>query len=378
MKGILFCGDLMPGGVLPYQEDYMSKAVQEYLDSFDLRIGTLEAAIGTGLAYDEIKMQGRANIVYARNEDFYRIKEMGFNVVSLANNHVGDLGDEGLKNTIKLLREAGIQYCGAGMNIEEASKPAIIEYNGKTMAILAYCMYGNKYLGYVELAGVDKAGVNPLDIDKVVDDITQLKKKYDYVVVMPHWGREYQYFPMLECKTMAYRMIDAGADLIVGSHAHNIQPVIKYRSKYIYFGLGNFLFPDFYMHPPRPIWYPEKSEDLSCVERIIGYPFPIEKPSVTVWNGLSRIGMSVRLQIGKSGKLKTDYILTYLSINNIVYMFPCLRTLLKKSRLWWMGRAISSKYYEFWLRVYYSRFNILRRAKHWVCRKLNISNEIAV
>lgn len=142
MKGILFCGDIMPGGVLPYQEGYISDAVQEYLDSFDFRIGTLEAAIGTDLAYDEIKMQGRANIVYARNEDFYRIKEMGFNVVSLANNHVGDLGNEGLKNTIKLLREAGIQYCGAGMNIEETSKPAIIDCNGKTMAILAYYIVG--------------------------------------------------------------------------------------------------------------------------------------------------------------------------------------------------------------------------------------------
>ena len=90
MKGILFCGDIMPGGVLPYQANYISKEVQTYLNSFDLRIGTLEAALGTGLAYDEVKMQGRANIVYARNEDFFRVKEMGFNVVSLANNHIYD------------------------------------------------------------------------------------------------------------------------------------------------------------------------------------------------------------------------------------------------------------------------------------------------
>ena len=63
---------------------------------------------------------------------------MGFDVVSLANNHVFDLGVEGLENTIKLLKENGIQYCGAGMNLKEASRPAIIECNGKTIAIFAY------------------------------------------------------------------------------------------------------------------------------------------------------------------------------------------------------------------------------------------------
>lgn len=370
-KQIIFCGDIMPGGVLPYQNDYISKEVQDYLDSFDLRIGTLEAAIGTGLPYDEVKMQGRANIVYARNEDFYRVKELGFNVVSLANNHVFDLGEEGLKNTIRILKENGIQYCGAGMDIEEASKPAVIEYNDRTIAILAYCMYGNKYLGYVELAGENKPGINPLDIDKVADDIKDMKKKYDYVIVMPHWGIEYQYFPMTECKEMAYKMVDAGADLIVGSHAHIIQPVIKYHSKYIYFGLGNFLFPDFYMYPPRPIWYPEKNEGLQNIERVIGYPYPIENPIVTVWNGISRIGMNVQISINGNGNFKSNYSLTYLSKDNIIYHNPHLNTVSKKIRLWWMGNAISSKYYEFWLMVYNSKFNIPRRAKHWISRKFN-------
>lgn len=377
-NGILFCGDIMPGGVLPYQKKYISEELQGYLDSFDLRIGTLEAAVGTGLPYDEIKMQGRANIVYARNEDFYRVKELGFNVVSLANNHVFDLGEEGLKNTIKILKENGIQYCGAGMDIEDASKPAVIEYDDKTIAILAYCMYGNKYLGYVELAGENKPGINPLDIEKVIGDIRELKKKYDYVIVMPHWGREYQYFPLNECKEMAYKMVDAGADLIVGSHAHIIQPVIKYRSKYIYFGLGNFLFPDFYMYPPRPIWYPEKDEDFSSVERVIGYPFPIEKPTMTVWNGRSRIGMNVQLHIEKENKLKTDYALTYLSKENIIYHFPYFNSILKKNRLWWMGIVMKLPNYEFWLRVYNSRYNIPRRGKNCLSRILNLRNEVKV
>ena len=89
------------------------------------------------------------------------------------------------------------------MNIEEASRPAIIEKNGLKIAVLAYCMYGNKYLGYMELAGESKAGVNPLIIDKVVSDIKEAKQNNDIVIVMPHWGREYCYQPMPESITMA-------------------------------------------------------------------------------------------------------------------------------------------------------------------------------
>jgi poly-gamma-glutamate synthesis protein (capsule biosynthesis protein) len=374
---ILFCGDVMPGGVLPYQKEYISKDVLKYMQSFDLRIGTLEAAIGTDLEYDQVKMKGRQNIVYARNEDFFRVVEMGFNVVSLANNHVFDLGVEGLRNTIKILDENGIKHCGAGENIEEASKPAIIEYKGKTIAILAYCMYGNAYLGYVELADNNKPGINPLDIDKVVLDIQKYKKQYDYVIVMPHWGREYQYFPMVECKKMAYQMIDAGADAIMGSHAHNIQPMIKYKGKSIYFGMGNYLFPDFYMYPPRPIWYPNENMDLTNIKREIGYPYPINQPIVSVWNGRSRIGIVSRIEL-ENNKLLANYRFVYLSASNIVKFYDCFNRHLKRFRMWWMGSVIKCSNYELCIRCYNSRFNIPRRLLHKVSRILNINYDVKV
>ena len=124
---LFFCGDIMPGGVLPYQGEYISPDLLEYMRSFDFRIGTLEAAIGNNLSFDPIKMSGRQNIIFARNEDFFRIKEMGFDVVSLANNHIWDLGEDGLMNTIRLLKENGINFCGAGKNAEDAAKPAVVE-----------------------------------------------------------------------------------------------------------------------------------------------------------------------------------------------------------------------------------------------------------
>lgn len=89
---LFFCGDIMPGGVLSYQNNYITTELKEYMKDFDFRIGTLEAAIGTNLPYDPVKMAGRQNIIYARDEVFFRVKDMGFDVVSLANNHVWVLG----------------------------------------------------------------------------------------------------------------------------------------------------------------------------------------------------------------------------------------------------------------------------------------------
>ena len=316
---ILFCGDIMPGGVLPYQDNYITPELQAYLDSFDFRIGTLEASIGTGLAYDPVKMKGRANIIYARDEDFFRVKEMGFDVVSLANNHVMDLGEEGLKNTIRVLEENGIGYCGAGKNIEEASRPVIVTKNEKQIAIFAYCMYGKKWLGHVEQAEKSKPGVNPLDIGRVVDDIKQAKKEYDYVIIMPHWGREYQYEPERECIVMAKQMIEVGADAVLGSHPHRIQPLVNYKGKPICFSMGNFLFPDFYMCPPRPIWYPIAEEDLSDIKEVVGYPFPIKEPMKQVWNPQSRYGCMVEIEINNRG-MGVSFRYVHLSADNVLSM----------------------------------------------------------
>ena len=374
---ILFCGDIMPGGVLAYQKRYISDEILAYMHKFDLRVGTLEAAIGTNIPYDSEKMRGRSNIIYARNEDFFRVKEMGFDVVSLANNHVFDLGVEGLENTIRLLRENGIQYCGAGMDIEEASKPAVVHVGSGSIAVLACCMYGNPYLGHVKLAGPDRSGVNPLDIERIVTDIKKAKAKYDYVVVMPHWGIEYQYFPMVECKRIAYRMVDAGADVVIGSHPHNIQPRIKYRSKYIYFSLGNFLFPDYYMEPPRPIWYPDEEANLANIETVVGYPAKIEKPVKSVWIGRSRIGMVVRLCLGNN-ELRSRYELIYLSKDNVLHFYRCANRLLKRMRLMIMGFLIKSICFETIYTIYNSRFNLPRRLLHFASKKLRINYDVRI
>ena len=337
---LLFCGDIMPGGVLPYQVSYVDPGLKAYMQGFDFRVGTLESAIGTGLPFDPVKMQGRQNIVYARDEDFFRVKELGFDVVSLANNHVWDLGEEGLRNTIGILERNGIQYCGAGMDIGEASRPAVLEKDGQRIAVLACCMYGSSYLGHVQLAGKDKAGVNPLDMEEVLRAIEAARKRYDRVVVMPHWGREYTYKPLSKCVTMARQMIDAGADAVLGSHTHQVQPFLKVRGKPVCFSMGNFLFPDFYMYPPRPVWYPEKGEDLSAVKDVVGYPFPIAEPIRQVWNPVSRYGCVVEWETsGKRDRTGVSYV--HLSDGNVVARCGLPRPMQKELRK--TGRLIQCR-----------------------------------
>ena len=125
---ILFCGDVMPGGVLPYQDVFLDNTLKVYLNSFDLRVGTLECAIGTNLqpAPEKLKENGgNNNICFARDEDFYRIKELGFDLMSLGNNHSFDLGEEGLINTIRLL-----QKVASGFLVQEEilQKPPLQQY----------------------------------------------------------------------------------------------------------------------------------------------------------------------------------------------------------------------------------------------------------
>lgn len=297
---LLFVGDIMPGGVLHYQEHFYTDEVKQFIKNFDLRIGTLEVAMGDNIPFDEEKMKGRMNIIYCKNCDIQKLLDLNINIVSLANNHIFDLGIKGLENTKKILSENNIKYCGAGKNIKEASEPVIIDYNGKHIVFLAYSDCDVSTMAYVPAATETSYGVNPLVIENVVANIKYYKEKYDYVFVMPHWGKEYCVYPTKKMKDYSKMMIDAGADMIIGSHTHVVQPCIEYKSKKIFYSLGNFLFPDFYMNKPRPIWYPEKDYDFASIETTYDYPFPVTKPLKRVWRNFSRIGLMVCVDVNNN------------------------------------------------------------------------------
>jgi poly-gamma-glutamate synthesis protein (capsule biosynthesis protein) len=166
------------------------------------------------------------------------LKEAGFRIVSEANNHAYDWGPAALVDTLKRLSAAGIRPVGAGRNDLEAHYPVFVNLGGLRTAFLAYVDIDPKEA----MAGVDRPGVAWLEAERVVADIRFARPMVDLVIVCPHWGNEYAKGPTREQVRLAREMIDAGADLIVGSHPHVVQPLEKYRGGWIAYSLGNFVF----------------------------------------------------------------------------------------------------------------------------------------
>lgn len=167
-------------------------------------------------------------------------KEAGFDVVNLANNHIMDYGTDGLLDTLSHLDKAGIKRTGAGKDLDDAYKPAIVERKGLKIAFLGFSRVvpDNSWK-----AGKDKPGTTQTyDYTLPVETITKAKAEADIVVVMAHWGVERHESPESYQRTLAKRYIDAGADLIVGTHPHVLQGFEMYKGKWIAYSLGNFLF----------------------------------------------------------------------------------------------------------------------------------------
>jgi gamma-polyglutamate biosynthesis protein CapA len=162
----------------------------------------------------------------------------GFNLAHLANNHTIDYGKEGLMTTIRHLKANGIHHMGAGENEQEAFRPSLLRVKGQTFAffgMLEFLLEGTTFLP-------EKPYPAYGSIDQLCRLIEQYRDYVDYVVVSFHWGKEFQHQPTRQQEQFAHRVIDAGADLVLGHHAHVLQPMALYKNKWIVYGLGNFVF----------------------------------------------------------------------------------------------------------------------------------------
>lgn len=174
------------------------------------------------------------------------LKKAGFNLVSLANNHMLDYYSEGMFDTMALLEKGGILHSGAGKNLEEARKPAIIEKNGIRLGLLSYTdmvqyIYaGNPSLKYA--ADTDKAGVTPRIYEYIREDIAGIRAQVDLVAISLHWGVEESFTVTPEQVEFAHKLLDEGADIILGHHPHQFQGIEIYKGKPILYSLGNFIF----------------------------------------------------------------------------------------------------------------------------------------
>lgn len=155
---------------------------------------------------------------------------------TLANNHILDQGEQGLNSTMSLLDKYGIDYAGAGKDLEEAAKPYILERDGKKIGI--YCCAEHEFT----IATETTSGANPFDPLNSLDHIFKLKEKCDYVIVLYHGGKEYYRYPSPYLQKVCRKIIDKGADIVVCQHSHCIGCEEKWHGGTIVYGQGNFLF----------------------------------------------------------------------------------------------------------------------------------------
>ena len=313
MIRIVSVGDIMPGGILSITDSqFVTKDIKDLLSKGDLRIGNFECAIEVPNPSGK-KYEAGGNTIFIREKDAHRVKDLNIDIVSIANNHIFDLGPDGAYKAIEVLDRLGIKHCGAGRNLAEASKPVVLERGGKTYAFIAF---SDTRLKYMYEASETQSGVNPLHEEYVIGEIEKYKQLYDYVIAIPHWGLESTYFPTIEVERLAKKMINSGASLVLGSHTHKIQPVVNLKKASIVFSMGNFLFANRIINKPRYTYYPDSPIDLQTLPTVVGCPI-VDRPTIKLWKPLSYIGMITSSSI-EDGFIDSTYTLTYMDMNNCV------------------------------------------------------------
>lgn len=243
---LLFTGDIIParctdaavtalGGdwTLPFQ------ALQPQLTSADITIGTLDSTIS-----DEVTPTGCIQTFSLGGVGAVAtgLKFAGYDVIAHAANHIKDCGatscgDSALLDTIANLRAVGIQPVGSGANLTAARTPVVVERDGIYFAFLAYDDIATYYHATDDLPG--SAPLNPATIAL---DITNAKKVANVVIVIPHWGIEYQAAPSARQRAFAAAAAAGGADLVIGNHPHWVQGHETIGATYVAYALGNFVF----------------------------------------------------------------------------------------------------------------------------------------
>jgi poly-gamma-glutamate capsule biosynthesis protein CapA/YwtB (metallophosphatase superfamily) len=243
--------------------------VKWFIQEADLAFGNLEGPLTPGREVKAHEMLLRSEPAMAP-----ALKEAGFNVLSLANNHVPDFGARGIRDTMRYLDKAGIGYAGAGRNKQEAYAPRYMEIKGQRLAFLAF--NDPAVIPEAYSAG-DGPGTAVLEPQEVAAAVSEAAGNADFTVVSLHAGTEYAAEPDDTQVRFARLAIDAGADLVLGNHPHVVQKVEEYRGKYIFYSLGNFIFDQF-------------------------------------WSRETREGLSVKIWIGNEGVEKMEFLPVY--INN--------------------------------------------------------------
>lgn len=273
---VLACGDIMlsrtPGKRASTEGyRYLFSGVKDIISHADIAFANLESpASYTGTPYP-----GKAENITFRADPatLFGVAWAGFDVLSIANNHINDYGTKALAETLDFIDLLGMSRCGAGIDAEDARSPAVLDREGTRFVFLAYAepiwsvvaarssaairAYGRAearlYAGEPGFrptgqlpapADTSRAGLAPLDRGAILDDISRVRRTLspDYLFVSLHWGDELQHRPADWQRELGRSIIDAGATAVLGHHPHVLQSAEQYHGGLIIYSLGNFVF----------------------------------------------------------------------------------------------------------------------------------------
>lgn len=240
---LIFVGDIMLSRAVGRQmEKYNNytfpfQLSADFLKGADITFGNLEGPISA-----RGENQGSIYSFRAHPEVVEGLIYAGFDVLSLANNHIWDWGREALFDTLTILKDNRIIPVGAGENFDEANSLKVVSLDADRLKI-GFLAYTNLYPKSLE-AKENQVGISRFDIERILKLVAAIKEKReaDILVVSLHWGNEYEKNASQWQKKLAHQLIDAGADIIVGHHPHVVQEIERYKKGIIFYSLGNFVF----------------------------------------------------------------------------------------------------------------------------------------
>ncbi|MBN1465862.1 CapA family protein, partial [candidate division KSB1 bacterium] len=217
--------------------DFPFDSTRHLLQSADVAIANLEAPLtAEGERFADKKYTFKVPPHFVDG-----IARAGFDVVTMANNHIADFGCEGIVNSIAALQGAGIHHCGAGRNIDEACAPTILDINGVKVAFLGFSMtYPEEFWATRMRCGT----CYPTE-QLLYERISEAERLADLTIVSFHWGAEKHHAPRAYQTAYGHYAIDFGADLVLGHHPHVLQGVELYKGKLIAYSLGNYVFASY-------------------------------------------------------------------------------------------------------------------------------------
>jgi poly-gamma-glutamate synthesis protein (capsule biosynthesis protein) len=172
------------------------------------------------------------------------LKDLHASVAVLANNHICDWGCEALAQTVEVLDQAGIAHTGAGLSLEDASRPVIVKAHGVSLGILAF----SETRIQAPAAGTGAFGVAPLELQHMVRAVRELRPQVDCVIVNAHWGYTNYHYPTSAQLALGRALVEAGATLVLGHHPHVVQGIEHRGTASVAYSLGNLVFASYARH----------------------------------------------------------------------------------------------------------------------------------